>query len=404
MTKFRKNLPFTYHAALCEHLVRPGRPTLQRAFALGKAALDGGLEIYDLISLHHQALAEGVMPDGSQSIQARYALALESFLLEAIAPFRMARAGPLSARERQFRNRTEHIDALALRNARLEDEIADLQRVGASMRESKDHYFQLYQNARAMETNLRELSAQVLSAQEDERKRISRELYDEISQALIAVKVTIAMLKLQAASDPAFQTKVANAERLLVHTMETVDRFARELRPAMLDHLGLQSALRAHILVFTRQTGIRTELVPHPYLARLDERREEVLFRVVQEALDNVFKHAGATFAKIEFTSTDDALHMEIGDDGCAFSVEEQLGGKATGHLGLIGMRERVRHVNGSFAVESASGNGTRVHVKIPLNGRPLRDGQPSGDSEQFTRPTPVSCPSLYEDNICAPR
>ena len=146
----------------------------------------------------------------------------------------------------------------------------------------------------------------MLSAQEEERKRISRELHDEIGQALTAINVTIAMLKRQVACDPAFQRNVAEAEQLLEHTMETVHRFARELRPAMLDHLGLQSALRAHVLAFSRQTGIRTELVSHPNLARLDERRGEVLFRVAQEALNNVFKHARATAARIEFTSAGD--------------------------------------------------------------------------------------------------
>jgi signal transduction histidine kinase len=372
---------------------------------LGEAALDGGMEIFDLISLHHQAVAEGVMPAGWPEVQSRYAMGLEAFLLTALTPFRATPDGPVASRDSLSRARSEHAEALALRNARLDEEIADLQRSEAAMREGKDHYFQLYQNARAMEVNLRELSAQVLSAQEDERKRISRELYDEIGQALIAVKVTISMLKMRAASDPAFQSSVADAERLLAHTMETVHSFARELRPAMLDHLGLQSALRAHILVFTKQTGIRTELVPHPILARLDERREEVLFRVAQEALSNVFKHSGARTAKIEFTSADDALQMEIGDDGCAFSVEEQLDARATnGHIGLIGMRERVRNVNGSFAIESVSGNGTRVRVRIPLDGRPSPGSGPVADGQGSASPLPISISSLYEENICSPR
>jgi len=405
MTKPESILPFTYRGALREHLARPCKATLRKGFALGKAAADGGLEVFDLISLHHQALSEEVMPDGSSAVHARCALALEAFLLAVLAPFRMTSDDPAVSRDRRKRMRSELMDALALRNTRLEEEIADLQMAETAMREGRDHYFQLYQNARAMEENLRELSAQVLSAQEDERKRISRELYDEIGQALIAVKVTVAMLKLRAVSDPAFQHSIADAEQLLANTMETVHSFARELRPAMLDHLGLQSALRAHILVFTRQTGIRTELVPHPILARLDERREEVLFRVAQEALSNVSKHSGASSAKIEFTSTDNALQMEIGDDGCAFSVEEQLGAQAAnGHLGLIGMRERVRHVNGSFAIESVSGNGTRVRVKIPLTARPSREDHTPVDGYGSTRPAPVSSGSLYEENICSPR
>jgi signal transduction histidine kinase len=401
-----QSLPFTYHGALVEHVARPTKATLQQAYALGQAAVDGDLGIFDVISLHHHALADGVLPNGTPEAQARSAQALESFLLEALSPFKAAGRVPLAIRERRPRIRAEHDEALALRNARLEEEIADHQRAEAEMRESREHYFQLYQEARAMEANLRELSAQVLSAQEEERKRISRELHDEIGQALTAINVAVAMLKRQGVSDPAFQRNVADAEQLLANTMEAVHSFARELRPAMLDHLGLQSALRAHILAFTRQTGIRTELVPHPSLARLDERREEVLFRVAQEALNNIFKHAGATAAKIEFTAADNALNMEIGDNGCAFSVEEQLGSKPNGRLGLLGMQERVRHVNGSFAIESVSGNGTRVRVRIPLDGKANGEESHAGNGIGIVRPTPAPAPSrsLYEENICVAR
>jgi signal transduction histidine kinase len=398
---------FLYHSycsALRDHLAKPSQAALRKGFALGKAALDGGLEIFDLISLHHRALAEGVMPEELAEVQFRSALVIEDFLLEALAPFRIASDGPADTREGRRRMRSEHMAALARRNARLEEEVADLQRAAAVMRDGKDHYFQLYQNARTMEANLRELCAQVLSAQEDERKRISRELYDEIGQALVAVKVTIATLKTRAASDPDSQRNAADAERLLAHAMETAHAFARELRPAMLDHLGLLSALRAQILVFARQTGIRAELVPHPVLAQLDERREEVLFRVAQEALSNVSKHSGASSAKIEFTAADDALQMEISDDGCAFSVEEQLASKGGGHYGLIGMQERVRHVNGSLAIESVSGNGTRVRAKIPINERKSLVDQLAVDADRSSRPPRFSTTSLYEENICSPR
>jgi signal transduction histidine kinase len=401
-----QSLPFTYYGALREHLAQPGKATLEQASALGRAAMDGGLETVDLINMHHRALAEGVLSDAQCAIPERIISALDSFLLVALLPFRVDGGGPLGAREQKVGNWVEDYEALALRNAQLEEELAERQRAEAALQERKEHYFQLYQKARAMETNLRELSAQVLSAQEEERKRISRELHDEIGQALTAIDVTIAMLKRQVVSDPAFQRNVADAEQLLARTMETVHSFARELRPAMLDHLGLQSALRAHILAFTRQTGIRTELIAHPHLARLDERREEVLFRVAQEALNNVFKHAGATQARIEFTSTGDALDMEIGDNGCAFDVKEQLGCKRNGHLGLLGMQERVRLVNGRFSIESTAGNGTRIRVKLPLdprpNGRARKMGGNGGQAPPAPSPEPRS--SLYEENIRSPR
>jgi signal transduction histidine kinase len=399
MTEPLQSLPMTYQGALREHLAQPGKATLQQASALGRAAADGGLEVADVISMHHQALAEGVLPDGLPAVPARFAQELDSFLIEALSPFRMD-GGHCGEQESRLGIWMEHNEALALRNSQLEEEIAEHQRSEAAMQERRDHYFQLYQNARVMESNLRDLSAQVLSAQEDERKRISRELHDEIGQALTAINVTITMLKRQVVSDPAFQSNVAEAEQLLARTMDTVHSFARELRPAMLDHLGLQSALRAHILAFTRRTGIRTELVSHSHLARVDERLAEVLFRVAQEALNNVFKHARATAAKIEFTSTDGALGMEIRDNGCAFDVKKELECERGGHLGLLGMQERIRLVNGSFSIESSMGSGTRIRVKVPFDAHVI-DGH-SGRSQ----PSPHSefCPSLYEEDIYSAR
>jgi signal transduction histidine kinase len=377
-----EGLPFTYQGALVEHLAHPGKATRLQAFALGQAAMDGGLKMSDVIRLHHQALADAALVPSTPAAQPGAAPAFESFLLEALMPFKLLE----DTRVRQVTFLAEQNQALAQRIARLEAEVADHESAEAALRESKDRYFQLYQHARAKEANLRELSAQVLSAQEEERKHISRELHDEIGQTLTAVNVAVAMLKSQVVSDPAFQRNVADAEQLLAHTMESVHCFARELRPAMLDHLGLQSALRAHILVFTRQTGIRTDLVPHPSLGRLDERREEVLFRVAQEALNNVFKHARATSAKIEFSSKDDALHMEISDNGCAFDAGKLLGSKPAGRIGLLGMQERIRNVNGSLNIESVSGEGTRIQVKIPLNGMSGVPWRRSNDSETLVR------------------
>ncbi|MFY9926298.1 MAG: histidine kinase [Opitutaceae bacterium] len=386
-TKPRRDDPLSYLQSLREHLAQPSTATLQLAQELGERAMDGGLEIFDLIRIHHQALAEGLAPKGRPTAPAGLAASLDSFLHEALSPF-LAADG---TQEHRIRTRLEHIEELALRNAELEDEIAAHKVTEAAMQASKDHYLELYQKARAMESDLRELSAQVLTAQEDERKRISRELHDEIGQALTAINVTIAMLKKQAVSDSAFQRDIADAERLLEHTMETVSSFARELRPAMLDHLGLQSALRAHLLAFTRQTGIKTELIAHPDLARLDERRAEVLFRVAQEALNNVYKHSGAASARIAFTATNDSLNMEIGDDGCAFDVDGQLGGKRQGRLGLLGMRERVRLVNGNFSIDSVIGNGTHVRVNIPLDAESgSRPGRTHGNAKMVAAFGPI--------------
>jgi signal transduction histidine kinase len=405
----RSSLPITYRGALRDYLAHPDEATLRQAYELGRAALDGGLGDFDVIRLHHQALTDGALPDDEPAAAVQFAPALENFLLEALAPFAAAQRDLRTARERleQFNGvLTERNAALASSNAQLGEEMDLHQETEAVLRQNEDRYRQLFQQARAMEENLREFSVQVLAAQEAERKRVSCGLHDEVSQALTAVTVASAILKKRAGPDPEFRRNVAAAEHLLEQSMETVHRVARELRPAMLDHLGVQAALHAHVANFTRQTGIPTELIAHPDLARLDGPRGEVLFRVAQEALNNVRRHAQATTAKIEFTSADGFLGMEIADNGRGFDVAGKPGTGRTGRLGLLGMQERVRHVNGSLAIESAPGCGTRLCVRIPFDltlSRPVRPGS-AGAGRTLAVASTCADRTPHEENLCAAR
>jgi signal transduction histidine kinase len=397
MTEPLPSFPVTYHEALADFLAHPDESTLQQAYELGRAAMTAGLGIGDVIRLHHRAMAEGALPtDEPRSVNS-----LESFLLEALAPFEAAYRGFRGARERLQQINgvlAQRNDELSRSNLHLEQEVRTRQRVEGALRESKDHYFRLFQQAHAMERDLRELSGRVLSAQEDERKRISRELHDEIGQALTAVNVAVAMLKRQAQSDDAFAKRVAEAEQLIAQTMETVHCFARELRPAMLDHLGVHSALRDHVATYTRRTGIKAELISHPDLQRIDGPTAEVVFRVVQEALNNVFKHAKATAVRVELAPAEGSLRLEVADNGCAFSPEEKLGAKPSGRLGLLSMQERVRNLNGTFAIESVPGKGTRIRVDLP------RDPPPPPDESQFLIPMQAALPASgsapYEGSV----
>jgi signal transduction histidine kinase len=373
MNQIIVNLRRNYRKALREHMAGPGRDTLEQALQLGRSAMDSGLGAEALIRAHHQALAFGLPAGPAGAARTRLAAALDDFLFEALSPYGDAGGEASGARDQLLRARLEQIEELTSRNAELEEEIADQRRSEAATCASKDRYFALYQNARAMEANLRELSAQVLTAQEEERKRISRELHDEIGQALTAIDVSIAILTRKTSSDPAFQQDVADAKHLLERTMETVHNFARELRPAMLDHLGLASAFRAHILTFGRTTGIRTVLVGHPHISRLDEKTGEVLFRVAQEALNNTYRHAAATEASVRFMSAGNVLSMEISDNGRSFNSDKLAEGKLNGRLGLLGMKERVRLINGSMTIASAPGKGTRIQVELPVAARPER-------------------------------
>lgn len=387
------SLPVTYHGALRDYLAQPNEATLQQAYELGRAAMSAGLGVFDVIRLHHQALNDGVVSRDPAAV-VRCAPMLEAFLLETLSPFEAAHRGFRRAWERlEQLNSTlaGHNEALALSNAQLEEEISMRQRTEAQLREAKEHYFQLFQKAHEMEESLRDLSAQVITAQEEERKRISRELHDEIGQALTAVNVTIAMLKRHATNDPDLKKKIADAEKLLASSMETVHVFARELRPAMLDHLGVHPALRALVAGFMERTDLDVELGNHPDLTRVSGPCGEALFRIAQEALNNVAKHAQATKVTITFSAAPGALTMEVADNGRAFSVEEKLG-KRTGRLGLLGMQERMRLVHGQFAIESTAGSGTRLTVQVPLGAPP-----PSS-------PTSEPQPNSHENDICVAR
>lgn len=246
-------------------------------------------------------------------------------------------------------------------------DITEQKQAQDALQESKEHYFQLFREAQDMEENLRQLSHKVVTAQEEERKHISRELHDEVGQTLTAVNVCIAMLKKEAAADPHLSAKVADAQHLLEQSLETVHRFARELRPEMLDHLGPYAALRSYVKSFGERTGIKATLQPNVSLDGIDGQQAIVLFRVAQESLTNVFKHARATEVSITFPRISGGLCMEIADNGRSFAVHEQLAGKGKRRLGLLGMQERVRLVNGTFSIESVRGRGTTVRVQIPL-------------------------------------
>jgi signal transduction histidine kinase len=339
--------------------------------------LDAGLGAFDLIRLHHEALTNGVLPADAEAA-GRLAPSLEVFLLEALAPFEASNRGIRNARERLqqlngvLANRNE---ALALTNAQLEEEIVQHQQNEVALRASKDRYFDLFQQAQAMEENLHTLSAEVFSAREDDRKRISRELHEEIAQALAAVNVTVALLKKQAGPNSPFQRDVVAAEQLLVQSMETVHSFARELRPATLDYLGVQSALQDHVAEFGRQTRIATELITHPLLGRLESRQGEVLFRVVQDSLNQFFRPARPAALKVEFTAEDDALCMEITGKNCAASLISKTA-PAADRVGILALQERVRSINGLCAVVPTSRGDLRIKVQIPLAppaGRPER-------------------------------
>jgi PAS domain S-box-containing protein len=218
------------------------------------------------------------------------------------------------------------------------------------------------------EEALRNLSNKILHVQEEERRRISRELHDEVGQALTAISVTLAALRNNGAakSEPVRRT-VASTQRLLAGTMDAVHRFARELRPAMLDELGLLPALRSHVKSFTARTGLRAQFYADTGAERLDDEQKTALFRIAQESLTNVAKHSRASRVRISLRQDGDGICMEIADNGKSFRTDHIITDKQKQRLGLLGMQERARLVKGRFSIQSDPGRGTMVRVTIPF-------------------------------------
>lgn len=226
---------------------------------------------------------------------------------------------------------------------------------------------------RLAEEAWRQLSNKILHAQEEERKRISRELHDETGQALTAISVMLAALKHDGAraDSKKFERKIAETQRLLEKTMESIHHFARELRPAMLDELGLIPALRSHVNSFSKRTGLRVRLRANPIAERLNGEQKTVLFRIAQESLTNVAKHAHASRVNVSIRKAGDHLLLEIADNGKSFNDAGSASTKRKQRLGLLGMQERVRLVNGRFIIKPQPGKGTAVRVTVPF--KPLR-------------------------------
>lgn len=257
--------------------------------------------------------------------------------------------------------------------AALKHEIVLRKAVQEALEKSERHYGKLLERSRNMQEHLRRLSHEILSGQEEERKKISRELHDEIGQILTAINVRLATLKEEAAlNTTGLQKKIASTQRLVEKSMSTVHRFARELRPSLLDDLGLIPALHSYMRAFTKRTRVPIHFRAAAAVERLDSNKRTVLYRVAQEALTNIAKHANASLVTVSIQKLQGEACMKIHDNGKSFQVQPLLNAKKIKRLGLLGMRERVEMVGGSFAVESAPGKGTTIRAQIPFrNGMP---------------------------------
>jgi PAS domain S-box-containing protein len=253
----------------------------------------------------------------------------------------------------------ERTEALEASNSRLANEVAE---------------------RRATEAQVRELLGQLVGAEEDERRRMARELHDTVGQHLTAITLTLKAVEEDPSLPDALRQRLVQLQRATRQLDHDIDRLSHELRPAALDDLGLDDALRQHAAAWGQDSGITLELHTHGLRGRrLPASVETTVYRVVQEALTNVLKHSGATRVGVIAELRENELRAIVEDDGRGFEAQADT---ATGQaprtpgtpinpsrrrLGLRGMAERATLAGGRLEVESQPGLGTTLYLTIPL-------------------------------------
>jgi len=228
----------------------------------------------------------------------------------------------------------------------------------------------LEQAERAHTQEVQALAAGLMTAQEEERRRVSRELHDTICQQLASLAIDIAELAAHPAPPPKERLRRLRAlEARVVKASEEARHLAYELHPSVLDDLGLVSALRALCREFSAKRQHMVEFISGGLPGTVPREVAACLYRVTQEALQNATKHSTADHISVALTSGEGTMSLSIEDDGVGFDIERV---KGRGGLGLIGMEERVRMVNGKLSVASQAGRGTRVALTVPLLGANL--------------------------------
>ncbi|MGZ4109054.1 MAG: HAMP domain-containing sensor histidine kinase [Actinomycetota bacterium] len=221
------------------------------------------------------------------------------------------------------------------------------------------------------EQSLQGLLRNTINAQEEERRRISRELHDETSQVLSALMMNIDLLETQLETQgpglDGSRARVEAVKNLAEEAARNLDKMMLDLRPALLDELGLVAALRWYVSQVSELWGLDVTFEAGR-MGRLPDHVEVAAFRIVQEAVSNCVRHAEASRASVRVEAWDQALHLEIVDDGVGFDVASVAERARTGEaVGLMGMRERAELAGGTFHVESSPGSGTRVSAELPL-------------------------------------
>jgi signal transduction histidine kinase len=365
-TRVRPLFDADYRRALAEYLAHRDEAHLGAASELGFLAMRRGMNIFDLVRLHEDSWPLMGAPDGTRYEVTHQLRAAREFLLDALSPFEAAlRQLPVA------QARVGDLElALAGRGQELAELVPRLLQLEAALRCGKARTLKLFQQVRLLKNEILTHPDKLVQVHEAERKRVSRELHDDIGQLLVALSVRLEALKKDPTLGQALQGQVEVAQVLVTQTMESTHRICRNLRADALDRLGLRGAIADYVRMFAERAGIKGFMQDTADLSGLGVEQEVVLYRIAQESITNIVKHANATRLDVRFLRLPRDVCMEVADNGHAFNVADTLVEKSGLRLGLLGMRERVQLMRGDFSVESVVGRGTTVRVRLPLASR----------------------------------
>lgn len=371
MNKQDEQLAKRYLDALRVHLGSRRPSGAKAARELGRETLVAELGTSGLARMHELALVQLAASHDFARTRNGLIRRAGTFLAAALVPLEKTHRATRESL-RHFQERAEtlrlHTAAMARSNRDLRREVVRRKAGEAAVRRGREHYQVLFVESQFMQKKLRRLARQILVAQENERRDISRELHDEVVQMLVGINVQLAALGNMPAIGPrGLKSRIALTQRLVEKSVNAVHQFARELRPAVLDDLGLIPALRVHMKKIATQGRLKISLTAFAGVEGVGNTKRVVLYRVAQEALANVVSHAHASHVTMGITQLGEVVRMEVHDNGRSFRIPQRLSTKTGPRLGLLGMRERVEMVGGTLLIESSPGAGTTVRADIPF-------------------------------------
>ena len=265
---------------------------------------------------------------------------------------------------------------LTLKNRALEQGLLEknreLEEANRALQEEVHERKQAEEQLKQTNAQLRQLSARLQSIREEERTRIAREIHDVLGQQLTVLKLDIAWLHKRLPGE-AFTERTAVLLSAVDETLQSVRKLATELRPGVLDDLGLIAAIEWQCREFEARTGIRCSMHTHIHDLACTHEISTAVFRIFQETLTNIMRHARASAIRISISIDDDILVLKVNDNGRGITQEEISNSRS---LGLLGMRERISGVGGELRISGEPGRGTMVKLTIPLEPKPGANGK----------------------------